>query len=487
MWAQMVARDDGILRLPPAGMEHGGVLAERANAFLTNHPHSEEALQRLLTLNLATVREDGEPTRRRAVRSEFSDEEWRLVSDLADHPNRLLVTATPEGGETYAEVAHEAIFRRWEKLKEWIAGEREFLAWKSGLEAACRAWQATPDRSKNDALLMGFALAQAQSWLAKRGRDIAQPERRFITLSRRAARRRQARVRALVGVLAAALLVGLAAWRYELVLREGFYWFTSVRGRVHTAAMVGALKPREPFKDCAGCPELVVVPAGSFTMGSPAGEHGRFDNEGPQRKIALAQPFAISRFEVTFDEWDACASHGDCDRLVGDSSWGRGRQPLINVSWDDAKRYVAWLSRMTGETYRLPTEAEWEYAARAGTTTAFSWGDEIGKGNANCDGCGSRWDNHRTAPVGSFAPNAFGLYEVHGNVWEWVEDCYHENYTGAPADSTAWTTGDCSRRVARGGSWGNVPRFVRSAERVGVATVSRLYGLGFRVVRTLDR
>jgi formylglycine-generating enzyme required for sulfatase activity len=487
MWTQMVARDDGILRLPPAGMEPGGVLAERANAFLTNHPHSEEALQRLLTLNLATVREDGEPTRRRAVRSEFSDEEWRLVSDLADHPNRLLVTATPEGGETYAEVAHEAIFRRWDKLKEWIASEREFLAWKSGLEAACRAWQATPERSKNDALLMGFALAQAQSWRAKRGKDIAGPERRFIALSRRAMRSRQARVRALVGVLAAALLLGLAAWRFELVLREGMYWFASVRGHVHPAAAVAALKPREPFKDCAGCPEMVVVPAGSFMMGSPAGEHGRFDNEGPQRKIAIARPFAISRFEVTFAEWDACAAHGDCDPLVGDSSWGRGKQPLINVSWDDAKRYVAWLSRVTGEPYRLPTEAEWEYAARAGTTTAFSWGDEIGKGNANCDGCGSHWDNHRTAPAGSFAPNAFGLHEVHGNVWEWVEDCYHENYIGAPADSAAWTTGDCSRRVARGGSWGNLPRFVRSADRVGVATVSRLYGLGFRVVRTLDR
>src|SRR4029077_4078340 len=138
----------------------GGVLVERADVFLVSHPKSQGALRRIFTLKLATVREGEEPTRRRALRSEFTEEEWRLVSALADHPNRLLVTATPEGGETYAEVAHEAIFRRWEKLRDWIAGEREFLAWKSGLEAARRAWLATPDKSKNDALLMGFALTQ---------------------------------------------------------------------------------------------------------------------------------------------------------------------------------------------------------------------------------------------------------------------------------------------------------------------------------------
>ncbi len=151
----MVERGDGVLRLPAQSIDLGGVLVERADAFLAHHPNSEDELRRILTLKLATVREDGEPTRRRAFRSEFSDEEWRLVSELADHPNRLLVTATPEAGETYAEVAHEAIFRRWDKLREWIAAEREFLAWRSGLEAARRAWQATPDASKDDALLMG--------------------------------------------------------------------------------------------------------------------------------------------------------------------------------------------------------------------------------------------------------------------------------------------------------------------------------------------
>ena len=148
MWTQMVKRGDGVLRLPAQSFELGGVLVDRADAFLADHPKSQDELRRIFTLKLATVREGEEPTRRRALRSEFTDEEWRLVSELADHPNRLLVTATPEGGETYAEVAHEAIFRRWDKLRDWIAAEREFLAWRTGLEAARRTWQATPDSSK---------------------------------------------------------------------------------------------------------------------------------------------------------------------------------------------------------------------------------------------------------------------------------------------------------------------------------------------------
>jgi hypothetical protein len=179
MWTEMVKGGDGVLRLPAQSFELGGVLSDRADAFLANHPNSEDALRRILTLKLANVREGEEPTRRRALRSEFTHEEWRLVSELADHPNRLLVTATPESGETYAEVAHEAIFRRWDKLRQWIAVEREFLAWRTGLEAARRTWQATPKRSKKNALLMGAALTQAQSWLAKRSDDIPGIDRAF--------------------------------------------------------------------------------------------------------------------------------------------------------------------------------------------------------------------------------------------------------------------------------------------------------------------
>ena len=158
---------------------------------------------------------------------------------------------------------------------------------------------------------------------------------------------------------------------------------------------------------------------------------------------------------------------------------------MINVNWDDAQAYVKWLSRMTGKKYRLLSEAEWEYAARAGTTTAYYWGDEIGKNNANCHRCGSQWDNLKTSPVGSFKPNLFGLYDMAGNVWQWVHDCDHADYKGAPTDGLAWTTGDCGRRIVRGGSWGYFPVDPRSAYRYGDNADDRNYTTGFRVARTL--
>jgi conflict system STAND superfamily ATPase/TIR domain-containing protein len=180
MWTQMVKRADGVLRLPAEEFELGGVLVARANAFLATRPNYQDELRRIFTLKLATVREGEEPTRRRARRSEFSEEEWRLVSELTDHPNRLLVTATPEGGEPYAEVAHEAIFQRWDSLREWVLAEREFLAWRTGFEAAQRTWRATPDSLKKYAMLMGLPLAQAKRWSALRREDITAPDRAFV-------------------------------------------------------------------------------------------------------------------------------------------------------------------------------------------------------------------------------------------------------------------------------------------------------------------
>jgi formylglycine-generating enzyme required for sulfatase activity len=153
--------------------------------------------------------------------------------------------------------------------------------------------------------------------------------------------------------------------------------------------------------------------------------------------VSFVKPFAVSKFDVTFADWDACTSMGGCP-LIGDSGFGRGTEPVLNVSWDDAQGYVAWLSKMTGRPYRLLTEAEWEYAARAGTTTAYPWGDVIGIGNASCNNCGSQWDNRQASPVGSFKPNGFGLYDMEGDLWQWVEDCYNDSYDGAPADGSAW-------------------------------------------------
>jgi len=188
---------------------------------------------------------------------------------------------------------------------------------------------------------------------------------------------------------------------------------------------------------------------------------------------------------VTFADWDACVAVGGCPD-VNDSGMGRGTKPVINVNWDDAVQYAAWLSKMTGKTYRLLSEAEWEYAARAGTTTAFFWGDEVGTANANCNGCDSQWDARETSPVESFKPNAFGLDDMAGNVWQWVQDCYHDDYSGSPTDGSAWTGGDCSRRVVRAGSWYLPPRSVRSAYRFRLNADNQIIFLGFRVGRTLS-
>jgi formylglycine-generating enzyme required for sulfatase activity len=250
-------------------------------------------------------------------------------------------------------------------------------------------------------------------------------------------------------------------------------------------------KRGDVFKDCAKCPEMVVVPPGSFAMGSPASEEGRITDESPQHSVTISSPLAVGRFAVTFDEWDACVADGGCNGYKPTDYWGRGRQPVINVSWDDAKAYVAWLSRKTGKTYRLLSEAEREYVTRAGTTTPFWWGASMSVTQANGDGrtpyAGGPIGEYRqkTVPVDSFQPNPWGLYQVHGNVYDWVEDCWHNNYAGAPTDGSAWVSGDCSRRVLRGGSWGNVPRDLRSAIRFRDISADRLASVGFRVGRAL--
>ncbi len=239
------------------------------------------------------------------------------------------------------------------------------------------------------------------------------------------------------------------------------------------------------FRDCPHCPEMVVVPAGSFTMGSPSSEAGRDGDEGPQRRVDIPSPFAVGMYEVTFAEWDACVSGEGCDgHHPDDEGWGRGGRPVIHVSWDDAQAYASWLSRETGEDYRLLSEAEWEYVARAGTATRYWWGNGIGSNRANCASCGAGYAN--TVPVGSFSANAFGLHDVHGNVYEWVEDCWHDSYVGAPRDGTAWfggRGGDCSYRVLRGGSWSNNPRYLRSANRGRDGSGDRDDNDGFRVAR----
>ena len=230
-------------------------------------------------------------------------------------------------------------------------------------------------------------------------------------------------------------------------------------------------------------PEMVVIPAGRFRMGCLSDCEAMMDYAKPVHEVTI-ESFALSKYEVTFAEYDRFTAATGRDR-AWDRGWGRGRRPVIYVSWEEAVAYTEWLSAHTGERYRLPSEAEWEYAARAGSGTVYSWGDEIGRVRANCDGCGSQWDNKKTAPVGSFGANAWGLHDMHGNLWEWVQDCWHDNYEGAPADGSAWESGNCSRRVLRGGSWCNNPRNLRAAYRSRGTTGDRIINNGFRVARTL--
>ena len=229
-------------------------------------------------------------------------------------------------------------------------------------------------------------------------------------------------------------------------------------------------------------------------MGSPDSEEGRRSDEGPQHRVRIAQPFAVGRFEVTFDEWDACVAGGGCGGYrPDDNGWGRGRRPVINVSWDDAKAYVQWLSSRTGKSYRLPSEAEWEYVARAGTTTPFWTGATISTEQANYDGtytygAGKKGEyRQRTIPVGSLPANPWGLHEVLGNVWEWVEDCYHDSYAGAPE---RWKSLGCGQLFVRARGARRLLGQRPGARALGVPRLvsrptSGVNYLGFRVSRTL--
>ncbi len=204
--------------------------------------------------------------------------------------------------------------------------------------------------------------------------------------------------------------------------------------------------------------------------------------------MTIPQAFAVSKYEVTFEDWDRCVAGGGCGGYApDDEGWGRGRQPVVNVSWEHAQEYVAWLSEQTGQTYRLPSEAEWEYVARAGSSSQYSWGNDIGIGLASCDGCGGQWDSWQTAPVGSFEANAFGVHDMHGNVWEWVQDCWNNNYSGAQSDGSSWLSGNCTtERVLRGGSWFDDSWYVRSAFRGSFGPWYSNNAGGLRVARTLN-
>jgi formylglycine-generating enzyme required for sulfatase activity len=386
---------------------------------------------------------------------------------------------------------------------EWIRRHTE-------LGEAARRWQGSG--RPGGMLLLSPLLEEAEFWAAYRPHGAPPPTaetQSYIAASRQAdtASKRRARLtQTFIYVLLLGIIGGLIVWINQAFIKEQWTYYTSVRPflaanvwpYVLGESAEHALWPKDSFRECAPlvvansatgsgrdyCPDMVVVAAGRFIMGSPSNEPG-FTDEVPQQNVTIDQPFAVSKYEVTFAEWDTCVAYGGCEPNISDAGFGRGERPVIQVSWDNAQQYVAWLSKVTGKPYGLLSNAEYEYAARAGTQTPFPWGRDIGKKNANCNACGSQWDNQETAPVGSFAPNQFGLYDMAGNVWEWVEDCFHPNYTGTPTDGSAWASPDCDMRVMRGGSWASAPAELRSASRSGIAPDRVTPLLGFRVARTI--
>jgi formylglycine-generating enzyme required for sulfatase activity len=424
--------------------------------------------------------ESGAAMRRVARLEEFAPSERAVVERLVEA--RLLV-ADRRSGADVVEIAHESLLRQWPPLTEWLKLDAENLKLLDAIERAASDWV------QHDA---------AAAWLDHRGERLRAAELLATRADFRkrlgndglayiaACRAREAaenkgktRVRMLVGGLAAALILSVVGWKYQRTLQNEFY-------RVTTVTALGAerertLKPHETFQECRDCPKMIVVPAGAFKMGSPDSDH--IKGESPQHDVTIAQQFAVGIYEVTFREWDACATHGDCNPNIraGDE---RLNQPTVNVSWNDAQTYVAWLSKITGKAYRLLTEAQWEYAARATKPTYYSFGNDDGMLDQYAWYAAN--SGAQTHEVGQKKPNLFGLYDVHGNVSEWVEDCHHDGYQGAPVDGSAWRAEDnCIRRVIRGGSWLYGAKPLRSASRNWQAPDTGKDDIGFRIARVL--
>ena len=441
----------------------------------------EEARQReeRISVLLSGAREDLASDRLTSPAGVNAWEKYREVLELSP-------------GHPEATSGLESIFGRYERMFDAALARKEFYR---AQRFVSRIRQVRPDAPVLASLEARLSSARS----AERRRQVEQETERG----------RQARIGAFKNRFEAALSAGNFAVAGEYVdsmraVGADATVLSEAEGRLSAsreeAGPGGRLAVGRKFRDCALCPEMVIVPSGSFRMGSPGSEEDRDDNEGPRHDVRIDYRFAVGLYEVTFAEWDACANGGGCSGYFPeDEGWGRGNRPVINVSWRDAQEYIKWLSEKTGSSYRLLSESEWEYAARAGTATARYWGesseDQCGYANGADEAAqqyNSSWavascddGTYRTAPAGSYVSNEFGLHDVLGNVWEWVADCWNGSYAGAPVDGRARETGDCSKRVLRGGSWFNGPGFLRSALRYRNATGYRSNLSGFRVARTL--
>jgi len=381
-------------------------------------------------------------------------------ASLAPLANALVGNRLLTRGAGTLEVAHEALLRR-EPIAGWLDAQKDALKLRDDVLREAKEWT-DGGRHVESLVRRGARLETALDLLGKPDfvATLA-PAAEYLAASRKlaaAGKSRARRVQALIYLLFLGIIGGLLARMYERELNGVVFQYVTARPHLVSASTALAKKRGEPFWECAKteadysqhCPGMVVVPAGEFMMGSPDSEDKRKDDEGPLHKVAIAAPFAVSMHDVTFDQWDACVKAGGCKTVASDSGWPRGRRPVINVNWNDAQEYAAWLSAMTGHPYRLLTETEWEYAARAGTQTRWSFGDD--EAQLKDYAWYSENSESRTQPVGLKKPNAFGLYDMHGNVYQWLQDCYVDTYKDAPADGGAMPEKDGCRRVLRGGS-----------------------------------
>jgi formylglycine-generating enzyme required for sulfatase activity len=510
MWHEAVAKvpPGGKTVLDAAPLEAAGglsrMLSAHANAAVdaaAPDPQRRYAVERMFRA-LTDVNVEGNAVRRPQAFQDLvavTDIDAASLHGIVDALRRDGVSfltpyhPQPIGDTTPIDIGHEALIRCWDRLADaqdgWL--KREFddgLIWRS-LVVEARSFE--HDRRR---VLSPATTDERSDWWRERKVNGAWAERyggnfglveKLLVASRRSAGRQRLLQYAFIGLLLCISCAGVAyaSWNNRTrlqMLADIYLWHT-----VQSTEQERALNPKREFKECETCPAMIVIPAGEFVMGSATGAGN--DVEHPAHTVTILTPFAVSKFEVTFEQFDVCYELGGCQTRPYDYGWGRGNRPVIYVSWQDAQEYVIWLSNRTGKQYRLLSEAEYEYAVRAGSLTVYPWGDEIGKNNANCDGCGSEWGKRQTAPVGSFATNQFGLGDTVGNVWEWVMDCAHPKYVGAPANGAPWVeSGNCSR-VVRGGSWLSPPLDLRSASRDWLSPDTRDFTVGFRVARTIAR
>lgn len=472
----------------------GGALANSADTLLTSlgKDGKQRALQVLTALvNVGSASRDTQDSRRTLTKATAmavagNDPQAEMIvhqlSGLRGRDTqrgdralpRLIVLSWRENADgtstDLVDLAHETLIRYnrdhqpyWPTFRKAIDDQREQIEHRQLAEALAKPWH---DKGRS----WWRGLATRSQLKGFRGlRDLEGDAADYVAASRRVVNG----LNWAMGLVAGLLMGYLALWGWGQVAFYGLAPRLTAK-LLLTQLGVDLLSP-----------EMVPIKGGMFRMGDTQG-NGQSDE---LHEVTIHTDFQLGKYEVTFEDYELFAKAiGYKDVIVKDEGWGRGRLPAINVSWEDAKQYISWLSELTGIRYRLPTEAEWEYAARAGTNTTYWWGNEIGTNKGNCQGCGSQWDNHQAAPVGSFLPNQFGLYDTAGNVLEWVEDCWHETYEGAPTDASAWLEtngGDCRLRVVRGGSWFFYPEDLRSSYRFRYLTDDRDNFIGFRLAQDI--